>query len=633
MDKNTTTGLILIGAVVMAFMFLNQPNEQPNPTNSVSQSNEVISERNSNEATGFKSTTSSVPDLDIDSSDNIIFQKLLAQKENEKLIENYGIFYGSVKGEEIDYFLENDKIRLSFSSKGARITNAEMVELDESGNYKYKTYNSFFTDENKPISLFEKETSQMSLTIVDAEKVIPVETSDLFFDLVKNNDSLLVFRVNAGSEDKYLEFSYRLSNGNYDVDFEINYHNIENDIKSDVDLKWSMKGLSTEKLAEDERNICTIMYRYFGSTRDYLSEMSDEEDELQSNINWIAFKHKFFSSILLSEGGLGKTKIVHRNLEDNNYTKSYASRTSIPSVGRVPLKFLFVPNDYDILESYDYEIEDLINLGGSVFAWVNRYLIDPVFKFLMSFGFSIGLVILLLTIIVKIVIMPLTYKNYMSTAKTKVIKPEMNKITAKYEGKTDKNAAMKKQQETMALYKQTGVNPMAGCIPMIIQMPILIAVFRYFPASLSLRHKGFLWAEDLSSFDSILDLGFEIPFYGDHVSLFALLMAGSTLIYTITNSSQMTAQTQPGMPNMKVIMYLMPIMFIFFFNKYSAGLSYYYFCGNIMNIGIMWGIKKFLIDEDKIRAKIESNKKKIKKKSRFQQRLEEVAKQQQKKRR
>jgi YidC/Oxa1 family membrane protein insertase len=633
MDKNTTTGLVLIGAVVMAFMFLNQPNEQPNPTSSNSQSNEVISDGNRTEVTEFKTTTSSESEIEIDSADNIIFQKLLAQKEKEKLIENYGIFYGSVTGEEKDYFLENDKIRLSFSSKGARITNAEMVELDEKGQYKYRTYSSFFNDENKPLSLFEKETSLMSLTIVDAEKVIPVETSDLFFDLVKNNDSLLVFRASAGSDDKYLEFSYRLSSSNYDVDFEINYHNIENDIKPDVDLKWSMKGLSTEKLAEDERNICTIMYRYFGSTRDYLSEMSDEEDDLQSNINWIAFKHKFFSSILLSDDGLGKTKIVHRNLEDDNYTKSYASRTSIPSMGRVPLKFLFVPNDYDILESYDYEMEDLINLGGSVFAWVNRYLIDPVFKFLMSFGFSLGLVILLLTIIVKIVIMPLTYKNYMSTAKTKVIKPEMNKISAKYEGKTDKNAAMKKQQETMALYKQTGVNPMAGCIPMIIQMPILIAVFRYFPASLSLRHKEFLWAEDLSSFDSILDLGFEIPFYGDHVSLFALLMAGSTLIYTLTNSSQMTAQTQPGMPNMKVIMYFMPIMFIFFFNKYSAGLSYYYFCGNIMNIGIMWGIKKFLIDEDKIRAKIESNKKKIKKKSRFQQRLEEVAKQQQKKRR
>ena len=632
MDKNTTTGLILIGAVVLAFMFLNKPQEPSVANTTTTELNDIDSSKS--EVISSVNTTTQEPAFnDLDSADMIIYQKLKDQQEQEELIERYGIFYGSVKGDEKDYFLENDKIRLSFSSKGARITSAKMVELDESGQYKYRTYNSFFNDENKPISLFEKETSQMSLTIVDAEKVIPVETSDLFFDLVKNNDSLLVFRANAGSQDKYLEFSYRLSNGNYDVDFEINYHNIENEIKSDVDLKWSMKGLSTEKLAEDERNICTIMYRYFGSTRDYLSEMSDEEDNLQSNINWIAFKHKFFSSVILSEDGLGKSKIVHQNLEDNNYTKSYASRTSIPSMGRVPLKFLFVPNDYDILETYDYELEDLINLGGSVFAWVNRYLIDPVFKFLMSFGFSIGLVILLLTIIIKIVIMPLTYKNYMSTAKTKVIKPEMSKITAKYEGKTDRNATMKKQQETMALYKQTGVNPMAGCIPMIIQMPILFAVFRYFPASLYLRHQGFLWAEDLSSFDSILDFGFEIPFYGDHVSLFALLMAVSTLIYTITNSSQMTAPTQPGMPNMKVIMYFMPIMLLFFFNKYSAGLSYYYFCGNIMNIGITWGIKKFLIDEDKIRLQIESNKKKKKKKSRFQQRLEEVAKQQQKKRR
>ena len=380
MDKNTTTGLILIGAVVLAFMFLNKPQEPSVANTTATEFNDIDSSKS--EVISSVNTTTQEPVFnDLDSADMIIYQKLKDQQEQEELIERYGIFYGSVKGDEKDYFLENDKIRLSFSSKGARITSAKMVELDESGQYKYRTYNSFFNDENKPISLFEKETSQMSLTIVDAEKVIPVETSDLFFDLVKNNDSLLVFRANAGSQDKYLEFSYRLSNGNYDVDFEINYHNIENEIKSDVDLKWSMKGLSTEKLAEDERNICTIMYRYFGSTRDYLSEMSDEEDNLQSNINWIAFKHKFFSSVILSEDGLGKSKIVHQNLEDNNYTKSYASRTSIPSMGRVPLKFLFVPNDYDILETYDYELEDLINLGGSVFAWVNRYLIDPVLNF------------------------------------------------------------------------------------------------------------------------------------------------------------------------------------------------------------------------------------------------------------
>jgi YidC/Oxa1 family membrane protein insertase len=302
-------------------------------------------------------------------------------------------------------------------------------------------------------------------------------------------------------------------------------------------------------------------------------------------------------------------------------------------MGKVSFNFLFVPNDFDLLLSFDRELEDIINLGWDILTWISRFLINPIFSFLMTSGLSIGLIIIILTIIVKLIIMPLTYKNYMSTAKTKVIKPEITKINSKYEGKTDRNAAMKKQQETMALYKQTGVNPMAGCIPMIIQAPILFAVFKYFPASLDLRHKGFLWAEDLSSYDSVLDFGFSIPVYGDHISLFAILMAASTLVYTITNSSQMAQPTQPGMPNMKVIMYMMPIFLLFVFNSYSSGLSFYYFCGNLMNIGIMWGIKNYLIDEDKIRLKIESNKKKKKKKSRFQQRLEEVSKQQQKKRR
>ena len=632
MDKNTTTGLILIGAVVLAFMFLNKPQEPLETNSAVTEVDDVSSSKS--EAKNSVIITPQESSLnDLDSADLIIYQKLKDQQEQQELIERYGVFFQSISGQEEKFSLENDKIKLSFTNKGARITKAEMVELDDNGLYKYRTYQDFINNENHPISLFEEKTSKMSLSLVDAEKVVPIESEDLFFKLVKQNDSLLVFRSFAGSIDKYLEFSYSLSEGKYDVDFEINYHNIENDIKSDVDLKWSMNGLSTEKIASDERNITTIMYRNFGNSRDYLSETSDDEEVLDGNLNWIAYKQKFFSCILFSEEGIGKSKVSCKILEGDRYTNSYASKSSIPSLGKVSLKFLFVPNDYDLLESYESEIEDIINLGGSVFAWVNRYMIDPVFKYLMTTGLSLGVIILLLTIIVKIVIMPLTYKNYMSTAKTKVIKPEMSKITAKYEGKTDRNSAMKKQQETMALYRQTGVNPMAGCIPMIIQMPILFAVFRYFPASLDLRHKGFLWAEDLSSYDSILDFGFNIPIYGDHISLFALLMAGSTLIYTMTNSNQMTPAAQPGMPNMKVIMYMMPIMLLFWFNTYSSGLSFYYFCGNIMNIGIMWGIKKYLIDEDKIRLQIESNKKKKKKKSRFQQRLEEVSKQQQKKRR
>ena len=632
MDKNTTTGLILIGAVVLAFMFLNKPQEPIKTTNNPSEISEVDSPKSEVE-NSIKNDLKESSLSDLDSADMIIYQKLRDQQQQEELIERYGVFFGSVSGSEEKYSLENDKIKLHFSNKGGRITNAEMVELDDNGLYKFRTYHDFINNENNPMSLFEEETSKMSLSLVDAEKVVPIESKDLFFKLAKQNDTLLVFRAFAGSNDKYLEFAYSLSKGNYDVDFEINYHNIENDIKSDVDLKWSMNGLSTEKIASDERTTTTIMYKNFGNSRDYLSEASDDEEVLDGNLNWIAYKQKFFSCILLSEEGLGKSKVSCKVLEGDKYTNSFASQSSIPSIGKVSLKFLFVPNDYDLLETYNSEIEDIINLGGSVFAWVNRYMIDPVFKYLMTTGLSLGLIILLLTIIVKIVIMPLTYKNYMSTAKTKVIKPEMSKITAKYEGKTDRNAAMKKQQETMALYKQTGVNPMAGCIPMIIQMPILFAVFRYFPASLDLRHKGFLWAEDLSSYDSVLDFGFNIPVYGDHISLFALLMAGSTLVYTITNSNQMTPATQPGMPNMKVIMYMMPIMLLIWFNTYSSGLSFYYFCGNLMNIGIMWGIKKYLIDEDKIRLQIESNKKKKKKKSRFQQRLEEVSKQQQKKRR
>jgi YidC/Oxa1 family membrane protein insertase len=477
--------------------------------------------------------------------------------------------------------------------------------------------------------LFDKETSYMSLDLIDESEM---ETKDLFFNIVQQNDSSLIFRANTPDPEKYLEFAYSLSAGKYEVDFNIDYHKIEYDIKRNVDLSWSMLGLSTEKLANDERMYCSVMYRYFGSNRDYLSERSDKQEKLEGNANWIAYKHKFFSSVLISEEGFPNGEIKQQQLDSEDYTISYSSRLVIPSRDQVSLKFFFGPNDYDLLASYDNEMDGIINLGWGIFGWVNKFMIDPIFHFLKSWGIGFGLVILLLTLAVKIIILPLTYKNYMSSAKMKVLKPEISKITSKYEGKSDKNAAMKKQQETMALYRQTGVNPMAGCIPVLIQMPILFAVFRYFPSSLDLRHQGFLWAEDLSSFDSILDLGFSIPFYGDHISLFTLLMAASTLFYTIMNSNQMTPTAQPGMPNMKVIMYMFPIMMIFFFNEYSSGLSYYYLCGNLMNMGIMWAIKKYMVDEDKIRLKIETNKKKPKKKSKFQQKMEEVTRQQQKKR-
>ena len=626
MDKNTTTGLILIGAVVIAFMFLNRSNEEKPIKNEPSSSVSSIKKDN---VTSNNEIINSGDELknSIDSIGNS--STIEITEELESLKEDYGLFYTAAKGVDRDYVLENDKIRLTFSSKGAQITKAEMIEKDLNGLYKYKTHKAFVSETNEPLMLFDKETTYMSLDLINESEM---ETKDLFFNVVKQNDSNLVFRANTSEEDKYLEFSYSLYQGKYEVDFNIDYHKIEYDIKRNVDLSWSMLGLSTEKLANDERMYCSVMYRYFGAKRDYLSERSDKQEKLEGNANWIAYKHKFFSSILISEEGFPNGEIKQQQLESEDYTISYSSRLVIPSIDQVSLKFFFGPNDYDLLASYDNEMDGIINLGWGIFGWVNKFMIGPIFHFLKSWGIGFGLVILLLTLAVKIIIMPLTYKNYMSSAKMKVLKPEIAKITSKYEGKTDKNAAMKKQQETMALYRQTGVNPMAGCIPVLIQMPILFAVFRYFPSSLDLRHQGFLWAEDLSSFDSILDLGFSIPFYGDHISLFTLLMAASTLFYTLMNSNQMTPAAQPGMPNMKVIMYMFPIMMIFFFNEYSSGLSYYYLCGNLMNMGIMWGIKKYMVDEDKIRLKIETNKKKPKKKSKFQQKMEEIARQQQKKR-
>tara|TARA_B100001287_G_scaffold97572_1_gene82051 strand:- start:714 stop:2618 length:1905 start_codon:yes stop_codon:yes gene_type:complete len=634
MDKNTLTGLILIGAVVIAFMFLNKPNEniQNTSTNNTTKSedSEYSNQLNKQNKNDFISSNSNEKQGNLN-SDSSILQS--TEQDLESLKENFGLFYNCATGKENTYILKNDKIKLSISSKGAKIKRADMVELTDKGLYKYKTHNDFVSNVNEPLSLFDERTSSMSLTLVDAEKVIPIRTKDLFFKLVKQNDSCLVFRAQAGSDEKYLEFTYCLSEGKYEVDFNVRYHKIEYDIKPSVDLNWSIIGLSTEKLANDERMYCSVMYRYFGQGRDYITERSDKSENLEGNTNWIAFKHKFFSSILISNQGFSSGKIEQKQLDSENLTISYATNLTIPSVGDVPMKLFFGPNDYDLLKSYDNEMDGIINLGWGIFGWVNKFMIGPIFHFIKSWGISFGLVILLLTLAVKIIIMPLTYKNYMSSAKMKVLKPEISKINAKYEGKSDKNTAMKKQQDTMALYRQTGVNPMAGCIPVIIQMPILFAVFRYFPASLDLRHQGFLWAEDLSSFDSILDLGFNIPFYGDHISLFTLLMAASTLFYTLMNSNQMTPAAQPGMPNMKVIMYMFPIMMIFFFNEYSSGLSYYYLCGNLMNMGIMWGIKKYMVDEEKIRLKIESNKKKPRKKSKFQQKMEEIARQQQKSKR
>ncbi len=643
MDKNTIIGLLLIAGILFTFTLVTEPEPEQQVSKTEQPEMDGIEDGLGNNGVVTDPVVELVNDvvavIDLESvpeeikKDSVKFKMYkdsLAIAEKIKIElgqsvakqEDFGIFTPGVVGEKEYSTLENDKIIVRFSNKGGRI-----VDVKLKGFQSWKDYNAGGTD-SIPMQLFEEETSIQSIRLVHNNAA--VETGDLYFEKQESSSrNELVFRTKTSDPNKYVEYAYTISENKYDVAYSIAFKGLDEDVAmGDLSLTWGMNGFCTEKLASDERMTTTVMYRHFDEGRDYLSESGDDEllpEDWEGNMNWVAFKHKFFSSVLISEDGFKSGSLVKKELEGNKYTDSYSANLTIPGQKVSNYTFYFGPNENDVLASYDNEMEEIINLGWGIFRWVNKIMIQPVFNMLRGTGLGMGLIILLVTLFVKIIITPLTYKNYKSSAKMRVLKPEIDKINEKY---VDKKDPMKKQQETMALYKSTGVNPMAGCLPMIIQMPILLAVFRFFPSSIYLRHESFLWADDLSSFDSVWDFGFNIPMYGDHMSLFAILMAISTLFYTIMNSSQMNT-SQPGMPNMKIIMYFFPVMMLFFFNSYSAGLSYYYLCGNLMNMAIMWAIKRYIIDEDKILLQLAENKKKPKKQSAFQKRLEDMSKKQQ----
>ena len=640
MDKNTIIGLLLIAGILFTFTLVTDTEPEEDEK---SKTEQVVIKDSLNNAVVLADSVVEVanvivPVINLDSVPELIKQdtaklknytdsvqlvneEILRSAERLKNQDKFGIFTAGSSGVNEYYTLENDKIIVRFSNKGGRIVDVKLKEYQSWQDYHDSP------DTIQPMQLFEEETSTQSLRLVHNNAA--VNTGELYFEKQNSSSNELVFRTKTSDPNKYVEYKYTISENKYDVAYSIAFIGLDADVSmGDISLTWQMNGLCTEKLASDERMITTIMYRYFGEGRDYLSENADDEllaEDWEGSMNWVAFKHKFFSSVLMSEDGFKSGHLVKKVLEGDVYTDNYAASLSIPAQSASNYTFYFGPNENAELASYNNEMEGIINLGWGIFRWVNKLMIQPVFNMLRGTGLGMGLIILLVTLFVKIIITPLTYKNYKSSAKMKVLKPEIDKINEKY---VDKKEPQKKQQETMALYKATGVNPMAGCLPMIIQMPILLAVFRFFPSSIYLRHESFLWADDLSSFDSVWDFGFNIPMYGDHMSLFAILMAISTLFYTIMNGSQMNT-SQPGMPNMKILMYFFPVMMLVFFNSYSAGLSYYYLCGNLMNMGIMWAIKKYMIDEDKLRLQLAENKKKPKKQSAFQKRLEDMSKKQQ----
>lgn len=600
MDRNSIIGLSLIGLIIIGYSIYTQPG--PEEIRAMQQRRDSIAKIEE------QKRIASVREVSPVSVDSVIQLNDSANLEIKK--QRLGDFSENAEGTEQLLTLENKLIKVIVSSKGGKIKSAELKN--------YKTW------DGRPLKLMNSDSSVFNLSFSAQNRII--NTEELFFQAAgtagaTNSVSL---KLPAG-EGRFIEYVYSLPQDSYLLNFKINVAGLQDVIASNasyVNIDWKDEALSNEKSIENERNATTVYYRFSEEDVDHITETKDEKQNLKTRVKWVAFKQQFFTAALIADNSFD-SPIVETNTDKTSQTvvkKLSASfslpyeRTSLQSYG---MRFYLGPNHYQTLKKIDdLNLEKLIPLGWGIFGWVNRFLVIPTFNFLDSFQLNYGLIILILTIFVRIIILPLTYGSFKSQAKMKILQPEMGEINEKF-----KDDPMKKQQEVMAIYKKAGVNPLGGCIPGLLQMPILIAMFRFFPSSIELRQQSFLWAKDLSTYDSILNLSFHIPFYGNHVSLFTLLMTVSTIIYTRVNM-QMTTATNP---QMKWMMYLMPILFLGFFNNYSAGLSYYYFLSNVFGFGQQYIFKAF-INEEKIHAQILENRKKIVKKSGFQQRLEKIAK-------
>jgi len=551
---------------------------------------------------------------------------MLADTIQKKEVQSQvGSFAPALEGERKFISLENDLMRVVVSNRGGRIYSVELK--------KFKTH------AGEPLVLFNGDDNEFGLQFWGENNAI--KTNDLYFipqtadtavAASENQPASLALRLQI-ADSSYIDYIYTIKPNSYLVDFDIRFNGMSKSIAGQagsIDLLWNLKLNRLEKGIENERNYTTIAYTFLNDDYEELNPRSqDEKKELTTKLKWIDFKHQFFSSILVANEHFINSEVKMVNLNDSLHVKAMDARLSLPFKNQndetLKLNFYFGPNHYKTLKEYNLGFEKVVPLGRNIVRWINKYVIILLFNWLSSFLTNYGIIVLIMTIIIKLVLLPLTYKSYLSSAKMRVLKPQIDEISKKYPKKED---AMKKQQAVMALYKKVGVSPMGGCLPVLIQFPILIAMFRFFPASFELRQQSFLWAEDLSSYDSILHLPFTIPWLGNHISLFALLMAISMVITSKMNNDQM-ADTNAQMPGMKFMMtWLMPVMMMFWFNNYSAALSYYYLLTNLISM-LQTVLMRRFVDDEALLAKLHENAKKPVTKSKWQMRMEEVAKRQQ----
>ena len=517
------------------------------------------------------------------------------------------------------YRLANDKVEIEFTTKGAQ---PYSVRLND-----YKAYDS--TD----LYLIKPEGSQMGISVFAGENI---NTKDFVFQVAEHTDSTIVMRL-PFSQGGYIQQKFSLTQGSYMVDNELSFVGMGGVIPRNVsmlDIDWNVNIPRLEKGYKNEKQYSKLDYYFTGDKKpEEIGRGKDDSERIDTKLKWFAFQQQFFSAIMTSgtefaSADLDVKYFAEDDLTHNLMTCSARLRSDFqPGSDNIvlPYKFYFGPNDYRTLKNYDMKYEKIIPLGGWLVGWFSRLVIIPCFDFLGKFISNYGLVILLMTLLIKLILSPLTIKSYKSTAKMQVIKPEIDKLNEKYPNEKD---AMKKQQAMMELYQKAGISPMGGCLPMLLQMPILFAMFRFFPASIELRQQKFLWADDLSAYDSIWDFGVNIPLLGDHLSLFALLMALTMFVYSKMTSGQMS--DDPNMAGMKFMsVWLMPIMMFFICNNLSSALSYYYLLSNIITMGMTWYIRKFVVTEEKVRADMMVKASQPKKKSKWQQRLEEAQKMQQ----
>jgi len=635
MDRNTVIGAALIFAILIGFSYFNRPSEKQieaakHTRDSIEQVQALDQQEIKKVAKLDSMQALSTPLLKGDSVNSSV--------ENARK-DKFGVFAAASLGIEKFYVIENNLIKVTFSNKGGRIYSVELKN--------FKTY------DQKPLILFEGNTSKFGLNFFAQNRSIETESffftpSDSIADLVlkgpevkKGREGMEKFNTPGAGDSKafsmklfagdgrYLEYKYTLSYNSYLVGFEVNTKGMDKVITNNsnyLNLNWKISVPRQEKKSnQGEDNYTTIYYKYQDDAVDKISTGKSGKENLRTKTKWISFKQLFFASTLIADEAFPTADIkTELNKLDLKYVGNFNADIALPYEGKssesIKLKFYFGPSHYNTLKQYGYSLENQINLGYIIVRQVNQWLIIPTFNFLRRFIDNFGIIILMLTVLIKLLTFPFTYKSYHSQAKMKALKPEIDEINAKF----GKEKALEKQQATMALYKKAGVNPMGGCLPMLFQFPVLIAMFFFFPTSIELRQQSFLWATDLSTYDSIMKLPFTVPFgFGDHVSLFCLLMTITTIISTYLNSQ---TQNTEAMPGMKTMMYIMPVMFLFILNSYASGLSYYYFLANVFTIGQMY-VFRWMVDEDKIRAQIMINRKKPVVKSKFQQKLEDMSKQ------